>query len=297
MSIAYETVINTFMKKYTIVYMTVNLITADFYIGKHETDSLADSYLGSGRRLKNSIRKYGKENFERHILSVWTNPEEALEEEYKIVAQYLEDPKCLNIVDGGTGFTSRSAKRASDRAIEMGRHGSKFLTKDHYSKAGKASVRVNKSNQTGMWGLTKEQRSATSKLVNSNTVWITDGTTEKKIPQNGSIPDGWFIGRLTPGSTYRVGMKCWTNGTINVFSNETPGSEFQEGMKKETPTAQMSWWNNGIKNKRSFEQPEGFEPGRLPWKSKAVVCPHCGKEGGETAMKRHHFDHCTRKSK
>lgn len=24
-----------------------------------------------------------------------------------------------------------------------------------------------------------------------------------------------------------------------------------------------------------------------------ITCPHCGKEGGETGIKKHHFDNCT----
>lgn len=294
---AYEIVINTIMKKYCIVYITVNLITHDFYIGKHETDDLNDSYLGSGKRLKNSVRKYGAQNFERHILSVWNDPNDALTEETKVVAQYLDHPHCLNIVDGGKGFTSRSAKRASDIAIQMGRPGGKFTSMESRVRRGKALATACKTKGTGMWALTFEQRSATAKLANTDTVWITDGQTEKKIPQTDSVPIGWYKGRLNPGSQYRVGMKCWTNNEINVFSKEQPGPEFTEGMVKETPTAKMPWWNNSITNKRSFEQPEGFVSGRLQWKSKTVTCPHCGKEGGETAMKRHHFDNCKRKPK
>lgn len=295
--IAYEIVINTLMKKYCIVYMTVNLITTDFYIGKHETNNLNDTYLGSGLRLKNSVRKYGAKNFERHILSIWSNPEDALMEETKLVAQYLDHPNCLNIVDGGRGFTSRSAKRASDIAIKMGHRLSNYKTSETCKKGGKKGAQVNKLQGTGMWALTFEQRSATSKLVNTDTIWITNGQIEKKISQTDLVPVGWYKGRLNPGSQYRLGMKCWTNGDINVFSNEQPGQEFKEGMVKETPTAKMPWWNNGVKNKRSFEQPKGFVPGRLQWKSKTVVCPHCGKEGGETAMKQHHFNNCKRKPK
>jgi hypothetical protein len=293
--IALEIVINTIMKKYCIVYMTVNLITTDFYIGKHETNNLNDSYLGSGKRLKNSVRKYGAENFERHILSMWSSPEEALMEETKVVAQYLDHPKCLNIVDGGRGFSSRSAKRASDRAIAMGRHGSKFLTKEHYAKAGAASARVNKANGTGMWGLTTDERRYTSSKANKNTIWINDGTNQVKIKSDEEIPVGFVKGRLTEGSKYRKGMQCWTDGVKNVFSNECPGNEFRRGMTKDTPIPEFNWWNNGKVNVRSLTQPDGFVSGMLKWTSKQVTCPHCGKEGGEPAMKRHHFDNCKRK--
>lgn len=285
------------MKKYTIVYMTVNLITNQFYIGKHETDNLEDSYLGSGRRLKNSVKKYGRENFKKFILSIWDNPKDALNEEQRVVAEYLDNPACLNIVDGGKGFTSKSAKRASDQAKVMGKQGSKFLTKDHYSHAGKASVKVNKANGTGIWAITPEQRSQTSSKTNKDTIWINDGTTEKKIKNNQEIPEGFIKGRIIAGSTYRKGTQCWTDGERNIFAIESPGPNFKQGMTKETKIPEFKWWNNGRINVRSLTQPEGFVAGTLKWKSKLVICPHCGKEGGEPAMKRHHFDNCKRRSR
>ena len=57
------------MKKYNFVYKTTNLINKKIYVGVHSTDNLDDWYLGSGKRLLLAIRKYGKENFKREIIS------------------------------------------------------------------------------------------------------------------------------------------------------------------------------------------------------------------------------------
>ena len=52
------------------VYLTKNIITNKLYVGKriikhNKTDM---TYLGSGKILKNSIKKYGKNAFKRTIL-------------------------------------------------------------------------------------------------------------------------------------------------------------------------------------------------------------------------------------
>lgn len=281
------------------VYKTTNIITNDYYIGKHETNNINDAYLGSGTILKLSIKKYGKENFIREILSYHSSSEDALLEEYNIISKHLGDEKCLNIVDGGGGFTSESGKRASFFARQKGHFGFLSMPKEKLQKiakyAGKLGAKVNKNNNTGMWAMTFEQRSSWIKESNSNTTWITDGFNELRIKNNDIVPEGWVKGRTMIGSTHRTGMMSWTNGKINVFSFEQPDANFINGMTKTTPTAKMSWWNNGIINKRSFENPDGFIAGRLKWKSKTVTCPHCQKIGGETAMKRHHFENCKKR--
>jgi len=51
-----------------IIYKTTNLINDKIYIGKHQTETVDDGYLGSGTNLKHAIEKYGKDKFKREIL-------------------------------------------------------------------------------------------------------------------------------------------------------------------------------------------------------------------------------------
>jgi len=73
------------MKTFNYVYITTNLINGKQYIGDHSTNNLNDRYLGSGLVLKRSIKKYGKENFERKTLEFFDTKEEAFDaqEKYK----------------------------------------------------------------------------------------------------------------------------------------------------------------------------------------------------------------------
>ena len=55
------------MKKY-IIYRTTNTVNNKEYTGYHSTKDLNDGYLGSGKRLKPAIKKYGEDKFIRKIL-------------------------------------------------------------------------------------------------------------------------------------------------------------------------------------------------------------------------------------
>jgi group I intron endonuclease len=49
------------------IYITTNKINGKQYIGSHEGKE-TDNYLGSGKLIKQAIKKYGAENFQRKII-------------------------------------------------------------------------------------------------------------------------------------------------------------------------------------------------------------------------------------
>ena len=89
---------------YHYLYKTTNLINEKFYVGMHSTDNLEDGYLGSGKYLRNSINKYGRDNFKHEILEFFKNRKDLVfKEENYVNANFIKDPLCMNIKKGGIG--------------------------------------------------------------------------------------------------------------------------------------------------------------------------------------------------
>ena len=100
-------------KKYHIIYKTTCLINKKYYIGMHSTDDLEDGYMGSGKALKFSIKRYGKENHKVEILEMVESRELLGEREKAIVTlNKVRDSNCMNLKVGGIGgFMKKDRKK------------------------------------------------------------------------------------------------------------------------------------------------------------------------------------------
>lgn len=99
-------------KKYHYIYKTTCKVTGKFYVGMHSTDNLEDDYLGSGKILGYSRKKYGDENHVREILEFCSSRDELKQREKEIVNEaLLADPLNINLKYGGEGGWMASASR------------------------------------------------------------------------------------------------------------------------------------------------------------------------------------------
>jgi len=91
-------------KKYHYIYKTTCLVTGKFYVGMHSTDDLEDGYLGSGKILGYSRKKYGDENHKQEILEMLPSREALKAREKEIVNEaLLANPLNINLKYGGDG--------------------------------------------------------------------------------------------------------------------------------------------------------------------------------------------------
>lgn len=89
-------------REYNYFYRITNLLNGHYYYGIHSTDDLNDGYMGSGSRIRNAIKKYGVEHFEKEILKFFETREELANYESEIVTEELvHDPECYNVSHGG----------------------------------------------------------------------------------------------------------------------------------------------------------------------------------------------------
>ena len=99
---------------YYYIYKTTNIVNQKYYIGRRESrvPPSDDSYLGSGKRLKAAIKKYGKQSFIKEVLEMVDDHETLVEREKKIVdEQLVNDRNCYNLAIGGHGgYTSYSER-------------------------------------------------------------------------------------------------------------------------------------------------------------------------------------------
>ena len=89
---------------YGYIYITTNKINGKIYIGQHKAVQYDSWYLGSGTYLRNAIQKYGKENFENHIIQWCISQEELNDKEKYWIKKYNSLDKAVgyNITKGGT---------------------------------------------------------------------------------------------------------------------------------------------------------------------------------------------------
>jgi hypothetical protein len=99
-------------KKYHYIYKTTCNLNGKYYIGMHSTSDLEDGYMGSGKRLRYSIRKHGVENHTKEIIEYLEDRDSLAKREAEIVnKELINDPLCMNLKCGGFGGSSNEEPR------------------------------------------------------------------------------------------------------------------------------------------------------------------------------------------
>ena len=209
-------------KKIHYIYKTTCLISNRYYIGLHSTNNLDDGYMGSGKRLRYSIRKHGTENHIKEILEILPTREELVLREIEIVTKELVDDKsCMNLVLGGGGFMLddyhfECSKNGNKKLNELLQNDSEF----RFNWLLKMKTGVQKAMDNGKmtkiqdnfsWvGLKKTEKSKkkTSETMKGTgtgetntqygTCWITKDGTNKKIKKEDLetyLNESWLKGR------------------------------------------------------------------------------------------------------
>ena len=83
------------MNKKSYVYKIICLVTSEYYFGS-SFYAKSDKYWGSGRKIKERIAKYGKENFVKEILGEFDDRTIAHQVENQYIEKFRNDEKCLN---------------------------------------------------------------------------------------------------------------------------------------------------------------------------------------------------------
>ena len=110
------------------------------YVGKHQTEDLNDSYLGSGKLLGRALKKHGVESFRKEILHVFETESEMNSKEAELVSEeFCSRGDTYNICPGGKGGWGYVNKITSaEQRKKQGLNGGLFrLSREERSEAGK----------------------------------------------------------------------------------------------------------------------------------------------------------------
>ena len=196
------------------IYKTTCKVTNRYYIGMHSTNNLDDGYLGSGKRLRYSIRKYGKENHIKEILEFFGSRELLAEAEKNVITpEILIDKMCMNLINGGEcGFNEENRRQGAKAMLQIIWQDAEFI-KRHKERG---RTKFKKLWADGVLKLTnfngRKHSEETKKIISEKakinqlgeknsqygTCWITNGNENKKIKKeeyNLYIMNGWIKGR------------------------------------------------------------------------------------------------------
>lgn len=213
-------------KKFHFIYKTTNLLNNKFYIGMHSTSNLNDGYLGSGKKLKYSLQKYGIENFKCEIIEYYNDRKSLADRERELVNKnLLKDIMCMNLIiggEGGRGFTIKEQRENARKSNEK----QKKLRDTNPEWVKRRSERISVGNlkayesgkkikrQPCDWTGKKHSKNTIQKLkghtrqkkeLNSQfgSCWITNGIENKKIKKNdfeNYLNNNWNQGRSKIGN-------------------------------------------------------------------------------------------------
>jgi hypothetical protein len=202
------------------IYKTTCNVTGKWYVGMHSTSNLDDNYLGSGTKLRHSIRKHGPENHTKEILEFLLTREVLVVREIEIVNRKLiSEPMCMNLKEGGYGgFINdehmMNCSKAGNKAFLERYNSDEKLRKDTSDrmnkimkdKHAKGLCRYDNFKDKKHSEETKKLISETKKntgvgQTNSQfgTCWVTKEGINKKIKKENLevyLNEGWVKGRV-----------------------------------------------------------------------------------------------------
>lgn len=246
---------------------------ANKILGYCEQHHIIPKCMGGTNEKSNLVFLSAREHFICHLLLVrFVNQEFRRKMQFAlgkfIQSSGLQDRK----------FTSRQYELIR-KSISEARTGFKHSpeTKIKMSEGHKGQIPWNKG--LSLPPITQEHKDILSNLYVGKTFEERFGENSDNIRKQISLsklgkPSG-MLGKLHTEETKKKMSKAKPEGFGSIISKKRTGIKFSEEQMKNMQIANIE---NGIK--------------RRGVRRKVITCPHCNKEGGNSQMKRYHFDNC-----
>lgn len=187
------------------------MITGRYYYGMHSTNNLEDGYLGSGKRLRYSINKYGEEAHKREILEFLPDRSSLKDREKEVVnLNEIAKEDCMNLKEGGDGgfspelqsiLGSRSNEKRwkiPENREKQAKVASELCRRLHEEGVMKAPDWTGKYHKPEtIEKMRNHKRQSGLKNSQFGTKWIHNSELKKskRIKKTEKIPEGWKSGR------------------------------------------------------------------------------------------------------
>lgn len=239
---------------YGYIYKTTNLVNGKFYIGQHKYDKyeVDPTYFGSGLLLKESIKKYGIENFSVELLDKADSREELNNKEIYYISQLNARQDGYNLTDGGDGAPNLTEESRLKMKSMLGKHHSEKSNKKRSESLKKVQHSKEWAEKIAKSLKGRKQTEEQKALISSSKkglVWYNNGAVEQMFAPTADIPQDFKRGRLN-----------------NPFPSQVGINKSKEQVEKmRISKRQMRWYTNGLIEKmfKEDEVPEGFIKGRL----------------------------------
>lgn len=221
--------------------------TGEYYYGVRyakncHPNELWVRYFTSSKKVKNLIRKYGKDKFITEIRRTFSSADMAILWEHRVNTKTKLWKNYLNESD---------AKHQGSKYSSIG---------GIISKSQKVGVHDPERpwlNNPDIKNSIKEAQTKGGAKTGAMPWWNNGIQETKSIDCPGA---GWRRGMLSKGY-------YWNNGKDQKVCLEPPGPEWIRGGLNKTVNGRK-WWNNGIEQKMSFDRPfTDWIPGKLPGSS------------------------------
>jgi hypothetical protein len=261
-----------------IIYETTNLVNGKKYRGAHACESLDDGYLGSGYKLKNAIRKYGKSQFAREIIyiafdydSLW------LAERLLVDEKWIARKDTYNIALGGRAPNRKGipmSKEAKDkRRVTMAPLYANPAYQNKLSEAQKKRAPPSQETRDKIRRANQGQRRSEEFRIHLSKVMtklLADPESRQKRSEQSRIANSRPEVRKKISEALSV-RKCRDDRRARL--REAAKKRCQDPVYLERQSHSQSvrwesnpakWWNNGTKSVRAVDCPgDEYVPGRL----------------------------------